>query len=183
MALQATPYKVSLDISDVDRGVYESVRFTVARHPSETELRLTSRILAYGMFYHEHLTFGRGLSDADEAALWQIGLDGQLEHWIDVGQPDAERIIKSARKAPQLSVLAYGNTRIWWEKTQPKVSHLQNVTVRALPEQAHAELALNVSRNLHWGIMITDGVMYVSDAEKQIELPLEGLFGVQFSTM
>ena len=95
MALQATPYKISLDISDTDRGVYESVKFTVARHPSETEIRLASRILAYALFYHPQLAFGRGLSDSDEAALWQIDLTGALEHWIDVGQPDAERIIKA----------------------------------------------------------------------------------------
>lgn len=72
MALQATPYKISLDISDTDRGVYESVKFTVARHPSETELRLASRVLAYAMFYHPQLAFGRGLSDTDEAALWKL---------------------------------------------------------------------------------------------------------------
>lgn len=175
MALQATPYKVSLDISDVDRGIYESVRVTVARHPSETELRLVSRILALALFYHEHLTFGRGLSDADEAALWQTGLDGQLEHWVDVGQPDAERIIKSSRKAPAISVLAYGNIRIWRDKVVSKVTHLPNLTILALPETAHAELASNLSRNLHWGVMITDGVLYISDAEKQVELPLEVL--------
>ncbi|RUO22915.1 hypothetical protein CWE09_13355 [Aliidiomarina minuta] len=173
MALQATPYKVSLDISDVDRGVYESVKVTVARHPSETELRLTSRIIALGLFYHEHLAFGRGLSEVNEAALWQLSLDGQIEHWVDVGQPDAERIIKSSRKAPLVSVLAYGNVRIWKEKVASKVTHLSNLTILALPEEAHAQLASMLSRNLHWGLMLTDGVLYVSDADEQIELPLE----------
>ena len=33
MALQATPYKVELNLTDLDRGVYENLRFTVARHP------------------------------------------------------------------------------------------------------------------------------------------------------
>ena len=37
MALQATPYKVELNLTDPDRGVYENLRFTVAVHPSETE--------------------------------------------------------------------------------------------------------------------------------------------------
>ena len=36
MALQATPYKVELNLTDLDRGVYENLRLTVARHPSET---------------------------------------------------------------------------------------------------------------------------------------------------
>ncbi|TRW49439.1 YaeQ family protein [Aliidiomarina halalkaliphila] len=175
MALQATPYKVSLDISDVDRGVYESVKVTVARHPSETPLRLVARILAYGLFYHEHLAFGRGLSDTDEAALWQMSLSGEIEHWIDVGQPDHERIVKASRRAPQMSLLAYGNTRIWAEKTLPKVSHLKNVSILAIPEAEHAVLADSISRNMHWGLMISDGIVYVSDGEVQTEIQLQWL--------
>ncbi|WP_194755962.1 YaeQ family protein [Aliidiomarina indica] len=177
MALQATPYKVSLDISDVDRGVYESVKVTVARHPSETPLRLVARILAFGLFYHEHLAFGRGLSDSDEAALWQISLSGEIEHWIDVGQPDHERIVKASRRAPQLSVLVYGNTRVWADKTVPKVNHLKNVSILAIPEAEHAMLANTINRNMHWGLMISDGVLFVSDGEIQTEVPLHRLLG------
>lgn len=175
MALQSTPYKVSLNISDMDRNVYETVKVTLARHPSETELRLVSRILAYALFYHEHLSFGRGLSDTDEPALWIQSLDGQTEHWIDVGQPDAERIVKSSRKAPKMSVLVYGSTRVWAEKTIPKVSQLKGVNILALPEAGHKELASRIQRNLHWGVMVTDGVLYVSDGDEQIELKLETL--------
>lgn len=173
MALTATPYKVTLDISDVDRGVYESAKVTVARHPSETELRLSARIIAFALFYHEHLKFGRGLSDADEPALWQINLSGDIEHWVDVGQPDSDRMIKASRRAPQLSVLTYGNARNWVAKTLPKVSHLTNLTVVALPEDTHAELARTLSRNTHWGVMITDDVLYVSTSDTQIEIKLE----------
>lgn len=175
MALQATPYKVSLDISNVDAGIYESVKATVARHPSETELRLTARILAFALFYHEHLKFGRGLSDTDEAALWQISLSDEIEHWIDVGQPDAERITKASRRAPRMTVLAYGNTRIWWEKTAPKVAPLRGVNVFALPEAPHSQLASGIDRSIHWGVMVSDGVVYISDGDTQVELPLEGL--------
>ncbi|MGX5915500.1 YaeQ family protein [Aliidiomarina sp. Khilg15.8] len=175
MALQATPYKVSLDISDVDRGVYETVKMTVARHPSETELRLTARILAFAMFYHEHLALGRGLSDVDEAALWQVSLDGQIEHWIDVGQPDADRMIKSSRRAPLTSVVVYGNPRVWAEKVLPKVSHIDSLRIKALPLVEHEMLSKHLSRNLHWGVMITDGVLYISDGENQVEMTVKEL--------
>ncbi|MBA3988861.1 MAG: hypothetical protein C0463_06995 [Idiomarina sp.] len=175
MALQATPYKISLDISDTDRGVYESVKLTVARHPSETELRLSARILAYALFYHSELKFGRGLSDVDDAALWQISLANVIEHWIDVGQPDHERIIKASRRAPAMSVLVYGNSRVWAEKTLPKVSHLEHVNIVALPEAAHQQIAERLSRNTHWGVMIADHVVYLSDGDIQIELPLVAL--------
>lgn len=173
MALQATPYKISLDISDTDRGVYESVKFTVARHPSETELRLASRVLAYALFYHPQLTFGRGLSDSDEAALWQSDLTGALEHWIDVGQPDAVRMIKASRRAPAMSVLVYGNARLWREKVLSQVAHLTNTRVIALDQEGLAEGAAKLQRNTHWGVLISDGQIYISDGAEQITVALE----------
>src|SRR5690606_14775646 len=50
MALQSIPCKVQLNLTDTDRGVYENLRLTVARHPSETGQRLAARILAYALW-------------------------------------------------------------------------------------------------------------------------------------
>jgi uncharacterized protein YaeQ len=46
MALSATVYHVQIDLSDVDRGVYESLDLRVARHPSETMRYLLSKGLS-----------------------------------------------------------------------------------------------------------------------------------------
>ncbi len=92
MAQPSTTYKFELNLTDLDRGVYENVRQTIARHPSETEERMAVRLLAYALWYNENLSFGRGLSDVDEAALWEKSLDDRVLHWIEVGQPDAERL-------------------------------------------------------------------------------------------
>ena len=37
MAQPSTTYKFELNLTDLDRSVYESVKQTIARHPSETE--------------------------------------------------------------------------------------------------------------------------------------------------
>jgi hypothetical protein len=47
MAQPSTTYKFELNLTDLDRGVYENVKQTIARHPSETEERMTVRLLAY----------------------------------------------------------------------------------------------------------------------------------------
>lgn len=177
MALQATPYKVNLALSDVDRGVYESIRMTVARHPSETEQRLCARVLAYGLWYEERLAFGRGLSDVDEPALWHKSLDDRILHWIEVGQPDAERLTWCSRRAERVSLLAYGNTRVWASKLLPAVAGLKNLSIAVLPVEPLDMLAAELPRTLEWGMMITDGVIYLSDAGRQLELPLEWLQG------
>ena len=177
MALQATPYKVQLNISDTDLGVYEAVRMTVARHPSETEERLAVRLLAYALWYQERLALGRGLSDVDEPALWLKTLDDRVEHWIEVGQPDADRMTWCSRRAQKVSVLVYGSTRVWENKQLSAVATLGNLNVAVLPVEPLAALATDLPRSIDWGVMISDGVLYVSDGDQQHELTLEWLQG------
>ncbi|HKL52797.1 MAG TPA: YaeQ family protein [Wenzhouxiangellaceae bacterium] len=175
MALTATTYKVHLDISDTDRGIYEAVHMTVARHPSETEERMVARMLAYGLWYDERLEFGRGLSEVDEPALSLRGLDGRMEHWIDVGRPDSDRLTWCARRCPRTSLLAYGNIEQWAEQVLHRVAGLDNLEIAVLPREPMDALAVDLPRKIEWGLMITDGVLYVSDGNRQHELALEWL--------
>ena len=177
MALQSVPCKVQLNITDTDRGIYEDLRITVARHPSETGQRLAARILAYALWYQERLAFGRGLSEVDEPALWHKSLDDRIEHWIEVGQPDADRLTWCSRRAERVSLLAYGNTRVWASKVIPAVANLKNVNITALPQEPLDALAAELGRTIEWGVMISDGVLYVSDADTQHEFALEWLMG------
>lgn len=177
MALKSTPYKFRLNLTDIDRAIYENLNLTVARHPSETEQRLTTRVLAHALWYHEQLTFGRGLSDVDEPALWQKSLDGRIEHWIDVGQPDAERLIAASRRSERCSLLMYDQNRVWAGKTLPAVAQQKNLHVAALPQEPLDALASDLPRSVDWGVMISDGVLYVSDENTQHEFVLEWLQG------
>ncbi|WP_185266401.1 YaeQ family protein [Halopseudomonas xiamenensis] len=177
MALQSIPCKVQLNLTDTDRGVYENLRLTVARHPSETGQRLAARILAYALWYQERLAFGRGLSEVDEPALWQKSLDDRIEHWIDVGQPDAERLTTGSRRAERCSLLVYGNNRVWAGKVVPTVAQLSNLSIAVLPQAPLDALAGELGRSIDWSVMISDGVLYVSDADTQHELALEWLLG------
>ncbi|MGC8102191.1 YaeQ family protein [Metapseudomonas otitidis] len=177
MALQATPYKVELNLTDLDRGVYETLRFTVARHPSETEERLAVRLIAYGLWYHEQLTFGRGLSDVDEPALWEKSLDDRVLHWIEVGQPDAERITWCSRRCERFSLLAYGSLRVWQTKVLDSVRNLKNINVVAVGQEALEELARDLPRSISWTLMISDGSLFITDERGQHDVPLEWLVG------
>ncbi|MCE9626313.1 MAG: YaeQ family protein, partial [Candidatus Eisenbacteria bacterium] len=49
MALNATIFKVKLNISDLDRHYYADHALTVAQHPSETDERLLVRVLAFAL--------------------------------------------------------------------------------------------------------------------------------------
>jgi len=52
MALPSTIYKANIQLADIDRGRYETLQATVARHPSETE----ERLLAYAIFSEDDET-------------------------------------------------------------------------------------------------------------------------------
>lgn len=177
MALTATPYKVDLSLSDLDREVYENLRFTMARHPSETEERLAARLLAYALWYGEEVAFGRGLSDVDEPALWEKSLDNRILHWIEVGQPDAERLVWCSRRAERVSLLVYGNRRAWEGRVVPGVATLGNLNIAALPQSPLLALSQDLPRAVQWSIMVSEDTLFVTDAQKQHELQLEWLLG------
>ena len=177
MAQPSTTYKFELNLTDLDRSVYESVKQTIARHPSETEERMAVRLLAYAFWYNEQLAFGRGLSDVDEPALWEKSLDDRVLHWIEVGQPDSERITWCSRRTEKFSLVAYGNLRVWQTKELDPVRSLKNINVVALDQEALAKLALDMPRSLNWSVMISDGELFVTDERGQHELPIEWLAG------
>src|SRR5215213_9964214 len=104
MALTSTLYNFTIQLADVDRGVYESLAFKAARHPSETEEYLLTRVLAYCLEYTEGIEFSRGLAEPDEPALRVRDLTGALEAWIEVGAPDAARLHKASKAAPRVVV-------------------------------------------------------------------------------
>lgn len=85
MASNATIFKATLQIADMDRHYYQDHAVTLARHPSETDERMMVRLLAFVRHAHEALSFGRGLSTEDEPDLWQKDLTGVIELWIEVG--------------------------------------------------------------------------------------------------
>ena len=177
MAQPSTTYKIELNLTDLDRNVYQNLRFTVARHPSETEERLAVRLIGYALFYDEQVTFGRGLSDVDEPALWEKSLDDRVLHWIEVGQPDSERMTWCSRRTEKFSLVAYGSLRVWQTKMLDPVRSLKNLNVVALDQDALAALAKDLPRSLSWSVMISDGELFVTDERGQHEVPLEWLVG------
>ncbi|RZL39773.1 MAG: YaeQ family protein, partial [Rubrivivax sp.] len=120
MALKATIHKAQLQIADMDRHVYGDHNLTLACHPSETEERLMIRVLAFALNVtaddlNGRLEFTKGLSDVDEPDLLQLDLTGEVQHWIDLGQPDDRRLMKAHGRARRVSVYSFASsTPVWW---------------------------------------------------------------------
>src|SRR3977135_3291614 len=108
MALKATIFKASVQISDTDRNYYQMHALTLARHPSETDERMMVRLLAFALHAHESLSFGRGLSTGGEPDPWQKDWTGISERWIEVGQREEKNIRQACGRAKQVFIYTYG---------------------------------------------------------------------------
>ena len=166
MALKATVYKAELQLSDMDRHHYATHALTLAKHPSETDERLMLRVLAFALFASETLEFGRGLSTQDEPDLWQKDRTGDIERWIDLGQPDEQRIRRACGRAREVVVVNYGGRAadLWWEKNAPGLSRLDNLAVIDIATGDCNALAALAKRNMNLQVLIQDGqVQFIAD--------------------
>lgn len=163
MAQPSTIYRASIQLSDIDRGLYESLQMTVARHPSETEERLLARILAYALYYEPELTFTKGVGAGDEPDLWLKGPDGRVKCWIEVGLPDAERLVKASRHSERVTLCAFGSALAVWEKQQlPKLAGITNLTVLSLDQAFLKQLSERLQRSISWELTVTEGLLYLA---------------------
>ncbi|MGN8026675.1 YaeQ family protein [Microbacterium sp. 22242] len=92
MAIGATIHTFEVQLADVDRSVYEGITLRVARHPSETDAYMLTRVLAYCLEFEEGIAFGGTVSSTEEPAVVVRDLTGRLTAWIEVGAPDAARL-------------------------------------------------------------------------------------------
>ncbi len=163
MALPSTIYRLQLQISNVDRGIYETIQTAVARHPSETEERLVARLLAAALFYEPELTFTKGLSATDEPDLWLKGGDGTVLLWVEVGLPVSDRVIKACRHAEKVALLTCGKAAsIWDQQHLPKLHKMNNLLVIAVDQEFIGGLASQLARTIDWSVTITEGILYLT---------------------
>jgi uncharacterized protein YaeQ len=176
VALQATPVRVQVALSDVDRSVYESLDVKTARHPSETMRSVLARVLAYCLFYEEGIAFGHGLSSADEPAIEIKTLDGQWRTWLDVGTPSAERMHKAAKTAPRVVVVTQHDPRLLLEQARSqKIHKLERIEAFALDRAFLDALEPLTQRNAKWELTRSDGQLYVSSGGQSLETPFAPL--------
>src|SRR5262245_24597623 len=94
MALTATRLEYRIELSNVDRGCDRKQTLIVARHPSETQVHVTLRVLAWCLLVEDGLEFGPGLSTPDAADLWTAELEGRRTTWIECGHATVEKLRK-----------------------------------------------------------------------------------------
>ncbi len=176
MALSATVYNFDVELSDVDRNVYDTLALRVACHPSEAPEHLVARVLARCLEHAEGIAFSRGLAEPDEPALHVRDLTGALRAWIEVGLPDAARLHRASKAAPRVAVYVHKEPRVWLRTlAEARIHRAEALELYALDRALVAALAERLDRRTTWGVAVTDGHVYVTVDGATHDGPIERL--------
>lgn len=174
VAIKATIFKAELQLSNMDEQHYANYNLTLARHPSETDLRLLLRLLAFALNAHDQLRFTKGISSDDEPDLWLKSLSDEIELWIDLGQPDVKRIRRACGRAKRVIVYPYAerSAAIWWEQIRDDLSRSSNLNVIKLSPDDNPTLEGLIQRNMHLHATIQEGQVWLGDDQQTVMIEL-----------
>ncbi len=173
MAQTATIYTLSIDLSDMDRGVYETLDLRVARHPSETAEYMVIRVLAYCLEYQDGIELTDGVSSGDEPAVLVRDLTGRVTAWIEVGMPDASRLHRGSKLAGRVAVYTHRDTRqLLAQLAGERIHRAAEIPIRAFDRALIEEVAALLDRRTSMSISISHSEVYVSVGERSITLPI-----------
>jgi len=163
MALSATIYNFDIELADADRGVYETLDLRVARHPSETEEYLVTRVLAYCLAYAEGIGFSKGVSDAENPALAVRDLTGALLVWIDIGAPSAARLHKAGKAAPRVAVYTHKDpARLIRQWSGERIHRAAELEVHSFDRALIGGLVARLKRRMAFALSVTGGHLYIA---------------------
>jgi len=155
MAANATIHKALLNIANMDQHYYEEHNLILAQHPSENNLRMMIRLIAFILNANDTLMFCKGISEDDEPDLWQKSLSGDIEVWIDLGQPDEKRIKKACGRSEKVIIYTFKESvaSTWFKQIENSLTRFKNLQVINLNIAGDIELLTNRSMNIQCNIV------------------------------
>lgn len=171
MGSKVNIFKVVLNVSDIDRNYYQEHKFTLALQSTEPETLVIVNILAFALNANERLLYTKGNDKKQEPDIWQKDLTGDIELWIDIGQPDEKRLRKACARSKEVIIFNYGeeNPDVWWKHKSPKYNRFKNLSVMNLSVQVLEDLAFIINRTMDLQCTIQDRHVWIGNDERTVE--------------
>ncbi len=171
MALPSAIHRFAIDVSDIDRGVYESLDLRVARHPSESVPYLLTRVIARALHTSDDVDFSKGgLSEADEPALSGRDLTGRRHLWIEVGSPSADRLHKASKATDRVVVYCHKEASLLAAAIiKGKVHKAEDIAIYGLDGAMLDGLGETLGRTNAWGLVRTEGQLFITVGDRSFE--------------
>mgnify|MGYP000925309763 CR=1 FL=1 len=160
-----TVYRFRIELSDVDRGVYETLDLRTALHPSETPAYLVTRVLAFALNAGEGLVFSPGgLSDPDAPTLRiDDPVGGGTKLWIEIGNPSARKLHKASKAAELVKVYTYKDPKLLLKEIAAgDVHRARELVVTSFDPRFLERLTQDLRKDNPWSLIVTDGILTVN---------------------
>jgi uncharacterized protein YaeQ len=163
-------YRFNIELSDVDKGVYESLSFQLQQHPSEVAPYLLTRVLAYALSYQQGLEFSAaGLADPEAPALKAAGSHGNVDLWIEIGNPSAKKLHKAGKTAKLVRVYTYKSADVLMEDLRRNEVHrLNEIEVYAFSMDFLTSLEKMLIKNNRWSLLHQQGRIDIASGEHSL---------------
>jgi len=175
MALGATIYHLSVELSDIDRATYASLDLRLARHPSESARYMLTRTLAYCLSYEEGISFSKGgLSSSEEPPIYVHDLVGKLVAWIDVGAPSAKRLHKASKAAERVALFTHVERALLLKEAASSPIHrIEDIEVWRFDPSFLERVETRLDRKLELSLTRSEGGLYLTIGADTFETALE----------
>ncbi|NJM39971.1 MAG: YaeQ family protein [Anaerolineae bacterium] len=175
MAQNAVVYQFDFNVSNVDRGIYETFSLKVAQHPSESLEYLLTRVLALCIEYEPGMAFGQsiGTNGGDEPAVWLKDYTGQVKVWIEVGLPDADKLHRANKLAERVLIYTHRDAENLRRNLANKtIYQAGQITVRSFERGFLSGLVGRLDRRNNLDASITEGQLYLTLNGTTAETPI-----------
>ena len=150
MALPSKLFRFKIELSDLDKNLYQSLDFRLAQHPSESLDYLLTRVFAYALSFQDGLEISAtGLADPDGPALSVANPRGGFSVWIEIGNPANRKIYKD----PQALLT---------EMAREEIFRKNEVQIFSIPAKFLKSLQNHLEKDNRWNLVFNDGNLMVS---------------------
>jgi len=162
MAIGATMHTFTVQLADVDRGVYEELSLRTARQSAETDAFMMTRVLAYCLEYEEGIAFSEGIASADEPAVSVRDLTGRLLAWIEVGAPDAARLHRGSTSAERTAVYTHRDpAKVAAQWAGKRIHRAEDIVLHSFEPGFVEQAAALVERRNDMTLSVTERRIYL----------------------
>lgn len=162
MAQTATLHHFTVQLADMDRGIYADFELRVARQPSETAEFMLVRLLAYCLEYQDGIELTEGIAAVDEPAVLVRDLTGRITAWIEVGAPDAERLHRGSKLAGRAAVYTHRDPQqLLAQFSGRKIHRGAEIPVYDFGRAFLAEAAPQLQRRAKLALSVTERQLYL----------------------
>lgn len=158
-------YKFRVDLSDIDHNHYESLKYSVVLHPSETIERMVVRSVLYSVFRFCSVEFSSGVCLGDEPDLFVKDFHGAGKISLQVGFPTKSKRQKLLKNFDKVFLFLFGKSVNKYKQLGVRSFKGREEVIYILENKFIEQIVRDVKRNNRWVMVIQDGnVQIISDS-------------------